>query len=195
MNMSPDYKPSEGEEFLEDFLYSIGIEFESQKRIEDLKYDSKQFRTADFYLPKYKVYIEFFGLWNNSGNDEYKQKKDVYQKNNIPCIYIYPENLGIIEYTFDKRIQVVLGKNNLMKELHAYRIFKFKSAPEFKNRIAYLLVALFCIITILLPIRLNSTGYFALTGLSFIVVYQVYQLFQLYLDIFKRNKFSLDNLY
>lgn len=195
MNMTLDYKPSEGEEFLEDFLFSIGIEYESQKRIENLKNDSKQFRTADFYLPKYKVYIEFFGLWNNSGNEEYKQKKDVYRKNNIPCIYIYPENLGIIEYTFDKRIQVVLEKNNLIKELLAYRFFKFKSTPEFTNRIAYLAVALFCIITILLPIRLNTNGYFALTGLSIIVIYQLHQLYQLYLDIFRRNKFSLYNLY
>ena len=195
MNKQSDYKPSEGEEFLEDFLLSLGIEFESQKRIENLKNDTKQFRTADFYLPKYKVYIEFFGLWNNTGNDEYKQKKEVYRQNNIPCVYLYPENLGIIEYTFDKRVQVVLEKHNLKNELRAYKIFKFKTTPELKNRIAYLVVALFCIITILLPIKLNTTGYFALTGLSLIIIFQVYQLYQLYLDVFKRNKFALDNLY
>ena len=123
MNTQSDYKPSEGEEFLGDFLFSIGIEFEEQKRIENLKNDSKLYRTADFYLPKYKVYVEFFGLWNNMGNDDYKQKKEVYRKNNIPCIYLYPENLGIIEYIFDKRLQIVLEKHDLKKELLAYKIF------------------------------------------------------------------------
>ena len=171
------------------------MEFEPQKRIENLKGDSKQFRTADFYLPKYKVYVEFFGLWNNTGNDEYKQKKEVYWKNNIPCVYLYPENLGIIEYTFDKRLLSVLEKHKLAKELRAYKIFKIKGTSELMNRIIYLGISLFCIIAILLPIKLNTNGYLALVGLSLVVLYQAYQLFQLYLDVFKRNKFPLHNLY
>src|SRR5690242_4591361 len=115
--ITEQYIPTEGEEFLLDFFLLYGIKFETQKKIYYLKNDCKQYRTADFYLPRYKVYVEFFGLWNSTGSDEYKLKKDAYRRNQIPCVYIYPENLGILQFTFDKRLQTVLQAHNLSKEL------------------------------------------------------------------------------
>lgn len=114
---------TEGEEFIADFLRSENIEFEFQKKITTLSGDSKGFRIADFYLPKYKVYIEFNGQWNSDNHkNRYKEKTKIYKENNIPCVYLYPENLGIIEYIFHKRLVDVLKKYNLKKELFKYRL-------------------------------------------------------------------------
>lgn len=195
MNNKTEYKPSEGEIYLEDFFYALDIEFESQKKIFNLRSDSKQFRIADFYLPKFKVYVEFFGLWNNSGNEEYLHKKDIYRLNKIPCVYIYPENLGIIEFTFDRRIQLVLEKNNLKKELRTYKWFKFRKAQEFRDRMNYVGIAMLILLYTLFSKDLLLKEYVLIGIVAIILIYQSYQIFQIYLDIFKRNKFSLGNLF
>jgi len=65
-------KLSEGEEFIREFLYERNITFEAQKELNDLKGDSKSHRVADFYLPKFDVYVEFLGQWNIS--DEHKNR-------------------------------------------------------------------------------------------------------------------------
>jgi len=116
------YTPSEGEEFLMEFFYSEGIDFIEQIIINDLKGDNCSYRVADFYLPKYKVYVEFFGMWNvrEEKKNDYREKKAIYAKNNIPCLYFYPENLGIIHYSFNKRLRTVLKEHNLNKELFKY---------------------------------------------------------------------------
>ena len=46
------YKLTEGEQYVEDFFQSFGIEYECQKKIVGLKKDTKFYRVADFYLPK-----------------------------------------------------------------------------------------------------------------------------------------------
>ena len=114
---------SEGEEFISDFLDFENISFESEVKVPNLVGDSKEHRRADFYLPKYKVYIEFLGLWNvDSHKERYREKKKVFKNNSIPCIYLYPENLGIIEYIFHKRLIEELKSYKLKNELRRYRI-------------------------------------------------------------------------
>jgi hypothetical protein len=113
---------SEGELFISEFLKRKRIIFRSQEKISGLTNDSKQYRIADFYLVKYKLFIEFNGLWNTSEEykQAYKQKMAVYEKNRIPCIYLYPENLGILDYTFNFRVKQTLRKHSLHKELRRY---------------------------------------------------------------------------
>lgn len=56
--------------------------------------DYADYRIADFYIPKYKVYLEFLGMWKNlEAKKKYIQKMNIYKQNDIPCIYIYPDNL------------------------------------------------------------------------------------------------------
>lgn len=195
MNKQIKFKPSEGEEYIEDFFKMVEIKYECQKQIRNLKNDNKSYRTADFYLPQYKIYVEFFGLWNNSGNDEYRLKKEIYRQNGIPCVFLYPENLGIIEFTLDKRIQSVLEKHNLRKELHSYRSFKFRNTDQLKNRVIYIGIALFILFYTLPSETLVLKDKLFIAFMVTIVIYQSFQIYQLYLDIFKRNKFSLTNLY
>lgn len=116
---------SEGEEFISDFLEFENISFESEVKIYNLEGDTKSHRRVDFYLPKYRVYIEFLGQWNiDSHKERYREKKSVFKKNSIPCIYLYPENLGIIEYIFHKRLITELISYKLKKELLRYRIIE-----------------------------------------------------------------------
>jgi hypothetical protein len=171
-----------------------GIKFETEKKIEGLKNDSKKYRIADFYLPKYKVYVEFFGLWNNAGNEEYRQKKDVYWKNNIPCIYIYPENLGIIGYTFDKRIQMVFEKFSMKNEHRKYKKHKLMESGELKNRGGILIICIISLCIAFFSVGVASLDWSIVISVALIALYQVDSLYDLYMDIFKRNKYSLDNL-
>ena len=116
--MSKKSSSSEGEELIEEFLGEKIIEFKREVDILNLNYDDAYYRKADFYLPRYKVYIEFFGKYNTEkGRIKYQKKKEVYEKNRIPCIYIYPDNLGALEFIF---------KIRLRKELKKYPHLKFQ---------------------------------------------------------------------
>lgn len=67
---------TEGEKFLCEFFKSEKIKFQSQVRLDNIHSDSRSFRVADFYLPKFKVYVEFCGCWNASEEHKavYKEK-------------------------------------------------------------------------------------------------------------------------
>lgn len=120
--------PTEGEIFIAEYLKYKEISFEQEVVLRDLKDDpSHKTRRADFYLKNYKVYLEFNGRWNNTKEDRerYKEKKAVYAKNNIPCIYLYPENLGIIDYVFTKRMIELLQKQSMKKELRLFQLKRF----------------------------------------------------------------------
>lgn len=112
---------TEGEEFIAEYLDSEGIDFRQEELIEGLNNDSKSFRKADFYLPKYKVYIEYFGQWNNEKQKpRYREKRQVYINNKVPCIILYPENLGIIDFIFSRRLEYVFHRYKMDKELRKY---------------------------------------------------------------------------
>ena len=120
---------SEGELFIIDFLKSNDIRFEWQKEITNLNLDEKRIRVSDFYLTDYKVYLEFEGGWNANEESKrrYSNKKRVFIENNIPCVYIYPENLGILEFTLPTRLALVLKEHNYSKQLLKLRYKVFKS--------------------------------------------------------------------
>ncbi len=84
-----------GERAVKAELRHLGLRFIQEEKITGLKWDSKQVRYADFYLPDYDVYIEFLGSQNTSAEHriEYAKKKRAYQQNGIKCIWIYPNQL------------------------------------------------------------------------------------------------------
>lgn len=183
---------SEGEEFIMDFFKQYGIKYQYQKKLEGLKDDSKSFRVADFYLPKYKVYIEFNGQWNNgNSNDRYSEKKVVYSKNKIPCIYIYPENLGIMDYTFDKRIQQVLKEYHMEKELFKYHMFKLIKGEYERSFIIGFWVFLLLMMDYKTSPQYNTGIIFFLVGL---IVFQIIKITSAYFKIFRLNKYPLSLL-
>ena len=102
-----------GEDLIADFLEEKGIQFKRYPELPKLTEDNKFFRKPDFYLPGYKVYIEFLGQWNYPEHKKrYKQKMAVYHKNNIPCVYLWPDNLGTLDWMLRRRLREVLLKYN-----------------------------------------------------------------------------------
>lgn len=120
---------------------------------------------------------------------------EIYKLNSIPCVYIYPENLGIIKYIFDKRIQVVLSNPSLKKRLRRYRLFKLRNSGEFQMRAVCILGAAAIVISKSILIENKRVGdYYLLITISLVCVYQLFKLFKLYNRIFRQNKFTLDML-
>lgn len=122
-----------GEEVIEDYLTEAGIDFKREVKISGLKEDYADYRIVDFYLPNYKIYIEFLGRWEIEENKEkYRKKKEIYTKNNVPCIYIYPDNLGIIDYVFERRIREVFKMHPELKfQLFLFNLHEFWSENWF----------------------------------------------------------------
>ena len=118
---------SEGEDYIAEYFDAIDMEFRQQHIIEGLDDKYAGYRVSDFYLPKYKVMVEFAGRWNRSDEERarYRHKKAVYQANGIPCIWIYPDNLGVLHYIFHRRLETVLGHHSLEKALLRYRLTQF----------------------------------------------------------------------
>jgi hypothetical protein len=191
-----DYEPTEGREYLEDFFTATGIAFETQKKLGHLKYDTMPTRTADIYLPEYDTYVEFSELSNSVNNEVFQQKKELYAKNNMACVFLYPENLRTIAHNFDKQLQETFKKQQLQKALLNYQKFKFKNAPELRSRAIALGFAVLGIIVLsLFFARLNEKGYIVLGGLILFSLFHGWQIVQLWLDVFKRNSFPLNRLY
>src|SRR3989344_2445616 len=104
-------KESAGEELITDFFEEKVIKYKRHPKLPKLEGDIKGFREPDFFLPEYKVYLEFLGQWNESEHKmRYKQKMAVYHKNKIPCIYIWPDNLGTLDWMLRRRLREVLLK-------------------------------------------------------------------------------------
>jgi len=187
MNYIDEY--SEGEIFIAEYLNERRIKYHFQKKIENLKEDDKSFRVADFYLPKYKIYIEFFGLWNatEENRQNYKKKKEIYKKNNIPCIYLYPENLGIINHLLDFRIQRELENKKLNKELYKFRFNLFIEDRGF----LFLWFALSVLFLIFADYNVNpENNLLFIFSLSGIAIWQIYRFYRGYKMFFK-NDYSL----
>jgi hypothetical protein len=120
-------KETQGEDLIADFLDEKDIGFKRHKKIRNLKGDNHDFREADFYLTEKKVYLEFLGKWN-SGEDHikrYKQKMAIYHRNKIPCVYIWPDNLGTLDWIINRRITEIYLKYGLKKELFIHEFNNF----------------------------------------------------------------------
>lgn len=180
------HKESEGEEFIADFLNEIGIKFNKQVEIHNLKNDKKYFRVADFKLKKFNVYIEYDGNFHND-RDRYLEKKQVYDANNIACVYLYPENLGALPFFFDKRIESALMKYNRFSDLKKYRWFKLYKGES--PRIVFVLVFIsLSVLTILYP---EDNSFIFLTVFILGVVYQIIKLIRAYIRVFIKGRYPL----
>ncbi|MFZ1809326.1 MAG: hypothetical protein WAU36_18980 [Cyclobacteriaceae bacterium] len=129
MNHQQDH-PTEGEEIISEFFKEKGIKFKrgSKKLPLKLEEDVKSYRVPDFYLPKYKLYVEFFGQWNvQEHRTRYIEKKKAYDKNRIPCVYLYPENLAMLDQIFIIRAENELKVHAMKKELVKFKLWQFES--------------------------------------------------------------------
>jgi predicted nuclease of restriction endonuclease-like RecB superfamily len=129
---------SEGEKFIGEFLEENNFDFKREVKLIKLKGDYASYRIADFYLPKFKVYIEFLGKWNeDKQRKKYNKKRKIYQENKIPCVYIYPDNLGTINWLFKRRLKSVLKKHHMKWQLLK---LNYKNFIEEKDNIGFIIL-------------------------------------------------------
>ena len=137
-------EPTSEEEYIINYLDNSGIYFEREVKISNLKNDSKSYRIADFYLEDYEVYVEYFGMYNSSKEvrREYDQKAKIYISNHIPTIFLYPHELGFLEYAFHKKMLKVLKAFNFRKELKRYKIDRLKNKMD--TNVGWIIGGLLC---------------------------------------------------
>lgn len=148
--------PTEGEEIIEEFFKDKNIKYIRNKEIR-LQGDSRDHRKPDFFLPKFKLYVEFLGQWQTAEHkDRYKEKMRLYDKNHMACVYLYPENLGVLEQIFHIRAEKELKLRGMRKELVRFLIHQL--GYDFVSALMHLLassVLLFLLFAVDLQ-RMNS---------------------------------------
>ena len=90
----------------------------------------------DFYLPEFDVYLEYNGQWdvNEFHRNRYREKRRVLEQNNYALVELYPNQLGIIEYSLPRNIAKVLSeKQNQQHLLRKFRWKMVKSEGEFPD--------------------------------------------------------------
>lgn len=124
-NTLSNYVPTSEELYIQDYLDKIGFKYVCQYKIDDLKEDSKSYRIVDFYLPRLNIYVEYFGMYNSNKviRENYDRKASVYIKNNKPTVFLYPHELGFLDYAFHSKILKVL---RVPKFKNNFTIFKYK---------------------------------------------------------------------
>jgi len=100
---------SKAEKKIANWLFDHGIEFEYEKR---LKLGGNVF-LPDFYLVKYGVYLECWGLAD--GNERYdihrREKMRVYRAHGVKLISIYPRHLNRLDDEIPKQFLALTGRN------------------------------------------------------------------------------------
>ena len=82
---------SRGEQTIANFLHDNNLVAQYESKTLIFK-EEGQICVPDFYLPKYKMYIEFYGGHPKSWKKKVMKNK-LYKKHKIPCIFITPAEL------------------------------------------------------------------------------------------------------
>lgn len=135
--ISTAYAPTSEEMFIRNYLEVQGITYKAEYKLENLYGDEKSFRKVDFYLPKFKIYVEYFGMYNSTKTvrNEYDKKAKVYIKNSIPTIFLYPHELGFLDYAFHTKMLKLLRKEKF-KDNHI--MFRYKLSRYLTDGKGYL---------------------------------------------------------
>lgn len=100
---------SRGEKRIAKFFDSHGIRYVYER---PLTADGVKLH-PDFYLPDYKVYVEFWGMAGFSMKYQkiMRLKKALYRKNSIPVISLYPKDVSNLERAFVNAFQKTMGRS------------------------------------------------------------------------------------
>ncbi len=107
-----------GEKKIAEILKKNNIKYETKKKL-ILHKDSKKYRIPDFYLPDYKLAIEYFGSWHNEKSKKMEKKErarfmekvGAYEESGIDCVYLYPQDLEKAEEKILKKIELIETHN------------------------------------------------------------------------------------
>ena len=136
---------TEGEYYVAKYLQDLKIKFETQRVIKGLTNDSKNLRRIDFYLSEYDVYLEYNGQWdvNEYHRKRYREKRKVLNENNVAFIEIYPNQLGILEYSFPRKMKRLLAEKKSGVMLNKFKWQLLKANKNYFD-VQYWLAFLYC---------------------------------------------------
>ena len=95
---------SKGEKKIADYLYSHKIKF----GYEDLLSFEEGVVFPDFYLPKYKLYVEYYGQFRNKGkglSERTKEKMRIYKTHRKKVINLFPQDLKNLDNCLLKKLK------------------------------------------------------------------------------------------
>ena len=113
-----DYK-SRGERTIASFLDSVKIRYNYEPGILINDRGYQRLWYADFRLPIYDVFIEYFGIESDPFYDERTQHKlETYKKNEIDIISVYPSTLkgNYQEYILNELHRNVSGRMSALEQ-------------------------------------------------------------------------------
>lgn len=125
---------SKKEKIVADYLFDHNIEYEYEKEIDV----NGQKMLTDFYLPKYKLYIEYWGLdkVENKTGDEYRARKaekiELYDKGNLRLISLNQDDIPDLEKVFPRKLNALINTGTKSKTLGGLKSVLFgKTKSEF----------------------------------------------------------------
>ncbi len=145
---------TEGEYYVAKYLQDLKIKFETQRVIKDLTNDSKNSRRIDFYLSEYDVYLEYNGQWdvNEYHRKRYREKRKVLNENNIAFIEIYPNQLGILEYSFPRKMKRLIAEKKSDVMLNKFKLQLLKTNKKFFDLGDYIILGIFVSLAFVEPV-------------------------------------------
>ena len=131
--------PTSEEMYIRNYLEGQRIKYKAEYKLENLFGDDKSYRKVDFYLPRLKVYVEYFGMYNSTKviRSEYDKKAKVYIKNNLPTIFLYPHELGFLDYAFHTKMLKLLRTKKFRNK---YIMFRYKLSRYLVEGKGYLFI-------------------------------------------------------
>ena len=136
---------TEGERYVAMYLEDLNVHFEPQHRINLNRGQGKGYRIIDFYLPEFDVLLEYNGQWdvNEWHRNRYRQKRKELLDNGLTLVEIYPNQLGIIEYSFPVKMIQTLSEGNLATGyLRAFKWKLMKNDDQWPDTSDYIILAL-----------------------------------------------------
>ena len=132
--MKGEWVRSKGECVIANYFYghNINYKYERPAYTDDFWLFSEEISRPDFYLPDYKVFVEYWGLMDAK---EYKTriayrrgmayKMEQYNLNNIRFISLYPNNIrpeSVLHQTFSERLDEIIGRQRKKSGKQGYCI-------------------------------------------------------------------------
>jgi len=104
-----------GEKIIQSVLEKLGLSYSTKVKLSHLVLDPKKYRQPDFYLPDYRLYIEYFSTWDAKMLKEKErakclEKQRIYIANNMEVLYIYPKDLPRAETLIKQRIKTLMER-------------------------------------------------------------------------------------
>ena len=107
---------SYSEKILTDFFIRNNINYVYEPEVTSKSFFKHRIGLADFYLPDYDTYVEYWGLvkaddkWTRESYvKRMKKKMAQYYSNDIKFISIYPDNLTNLDWIFRTKFKKVTG--------------------------------------------------------------------------------------